>query len=65
MIWNVNTSQVVAELDFDDYLATQLDFSPSDCLLAAGNSGGQITLLDVKSGQVLAQWWGHAGRVNP
>jgi WD40 repeat protein len=63
IIWNVNTSQVFAELDFSDYLATRLDFSPSGCLLAAGNSGGQITLVDVKSGQVLAQWWGHAGRV--
>ena len=63
LIWNVNTSQVVAEIDFNDYLATQLNFSPSGCLLAAGNSGGQITLVDVVSRQVLAQWWGHAGRV--
>ncbi len=46
-----------------NYLATQVDFSPSGCLLAAGNSGGQITLVDVASRQVLAQWWGHAGRI--
>ena len=63
LVWNVNTSQVVAELDFGEFLATQVDFSPSGCLLAAGNSGGQISLVDVASRQVLAQWWGHAGRI--
>jgi len=62
-IINVNTQEVIARVQEENFTASLVEFDPSGCLLAVGSVEGRVLLTDVASGQVLARLPGHAGEV--
>ncbi len=62
IVWNVNTQQSFS-IPTDGPTATRLVFSPTGCLLAAGDAGGNIRLIDLKSQSVVSQWQAHLSQL--
>jgi len=62
-ILNVNTKEVIAQVQEENFTASLVEFDPAGCLLAVGSVEGRILLADVASGQVLARLPRHAGEV--
>ncbi len=58
IVWNVNTQKSFS-IPTDGPTATRLAFSPNGCLLAAGDAGGYIRMIDLKTQSVAAQWQAH------
>ncbi len=59
---DVNTRQLIVQ-GKPNASVNSLDFSPSGCLLAVGDSLGKIYLVDIQAGTVSRQWDAHGGAV--
>ena len=62
-ILDANTKTIIAQI-YADATIHQLTFAPSGCLLAAGDSVGNIYLVDINNQSLVTMWAAHAGKIN-
>lgn len=64
VLWNAATGQKLRAIKVDFPTVTSVAFSPSDNVLASGNSDGSIKFWDVATGKELKTFNGHSEQVN-
>ncbi len=62
LVLDINSQQVLFDLPFDSF-PVRLDFSPDGCLLIVGERSGQVSVINVRDGSIVKQWWDHAGTI--
>ena len=63
-ILNVNSQEVIAQVQEENFTPNLVEFSPGGCVLAVGSVEGDLLLADPATGEVLIRLDGHAGEVN-
>lgn len=62
LVWDVNTNATLTH-ESEKGLATSLDFSPSGCIVAMGDSNGMIYLMDLTTKTIISEWQAHGSKV--
>lgn len=62
LVWDANTNATFTHKS-EKGLATSMDFSPSGCIVAMGDSNGMIYLMDLTTKTIIAEWQAHGSKI--